>query len=74
MKKFKINIPLDYVQGYLRYGHGEILVEAESEEEIREKIKNKEIALYDFEVVVDEYEVDDYEIGSLEDIEIMEAN
>lgn len=74
MKKFKINIPLDYVQGYLRYGHGEILVEAESEEEIREKIKNKEIALYDFEVIVDEYEVDDYEIGSLEDIEIMEAN
>lgn len=74
MKKFKINIPLDYVQGHLRYGHGEILVEAESEEEIREKIKNKEIDLYDFGLIVDDYEVDDYGIGSLEDIEIMEVN
>ena len=74
MKKFKINIPLDYVQGHLRNGHGEILVEAESEEEIREKIKNKEIDLYDFGLIVDDYEVDDYGIGSLEDIENMEVN
>lgn len=56
MKEYKVNVPVDYITGHLRYGHLECEVEAESKEEALEKAKNYE----DFDLVVDDYEVDSY--------------
>lgn len=38
MKKFKINAPIDYVMGYLKYGHyeGEIEIPEEDEEKFKQ--------------------------------------
>jgi hypothetical protein len=58
MKKFTIIRDLDYVQGYLRYGHLELTVEAETEEDALEKVKD--YREYDYQVIVDDYSVDDY--------------
>ena len=60
MKKFKVNIPCDYIQGHLRYGHLEGIVEVASEDELKELIDSKDILDY-LDVVVDDYEVNDYE-------------
>ena len=37
----KINIPIDWIRGYLRYGHfeGEIDIDPEAEKELKELIK-----------------------------------
>ena len=39
----KINIPLDYVSGYLRYGHleGEVELDSEEEKEFKELLKKE---------------------------------
>lgn len=39
----KINIPLDYVSGYLRYGHleGEVELDSEAEKEFKELLKKE---------------------------------
>ena len=56
MKKFKVIKDCDYVQGHLRSGHLEQIIEAESLEDAINKFEE------DFaELVVDDYEVDDYE-------------
>jgi hypothetical protein len=39
MKKFIVSVPVDYVDGYLRTGHREMIVEADSELEAKEKIE-----------------------------------
>lgn len=73
-KKYKIKIPVDYIAGYLRYGHFEGIVELTDEEV--EQIKNrtmtsKEIAnVYNLNLIVDDYRVNDY--GDLEDPNIEE--
>ena len=60
-KKYKIKIPVDYIAGYLRYGHFEGIVELTDEEV--EQIKNrtmtsKEIAnVYNLNLIVDDYRV-----------------
>lgn len=44
MKTYKVCVPTDYIMGYLRYGHAEFKIEAESAEEAIKKLqKNKEI-------------------------------
>lgn len=64
-KKVKFNIPLDYVIGYLRYGHKEGILELTEEEfkELQEDpldfIYNQDI-LYDLDLVIDDYRVEDY--------------
>lgn len=58
--KFSVNIDCDYVMGHLRYGHLEGEVEAESEEKLKEMIKDGSINDY-LKLVVDSYSVDDYE-------------
>lgn len=44
MKTYKVCVPVDYIMGYLRYGHAEFNIEAESAEEAIKKLQeNKEI-------------------------------
>ena len=75
-KKYNIDIPVGWIMGYLKYGHFEGTVELTDEEV--EKIKNrtmtpKDIAYeYGLDLIVDEYEVNDY--GGLEDPIIEELN
>lgn len=56
--EFKVCKNLEYIQGYLKYGHGEVIIDAESEEEAlaiaEEAFKNNE-----YDVEVDEYEIED---------------
>lgn len=61
MNKFKISVPYDYVSGYLRYGHGELIIEAESLEKLKEKMSTKDGQEY-FEELCD-VEVDSYEVN-----------
>ena len=64
-KKVKFNIPLDYVIGYLRYGHKEGILELTEEEfkELQEDpldfIYNQDI-LCDLDLIIDDYRVEDY--------------
>lgn len=39
MKTYTVCVPVDYIRGYLRYGHAEYTIEAESKEEAIEKLK-----------------------------------
>ena len=60
MYKYKVEVPVDYVSGHLRYGHKEGYIDSEvelTEDEI--KAIAKEDAKY-WEVVVDDYRVNDY--------------
>ena len=58
MTRFRVTRDLDYVMGHLRYGHLEGEFEAESKEDLMEKLKSGSLddAL---EVVADDYEVED---------------
>ena len=58
MKKFTVTKELDYVQGYLRYGHAEVTVSAETEEEAL-ALANDCFNDGNFSVVVDDYSVED---------------
>lgn len=65
MKKYKVIIGTNYITGYLRYGHGEAVVEANSPEEAKKiALENK-----DFELFIDDYSVEDYEYNH-DDIEV----
>ena len=59
MKKYKVTIPVDYVQGHLRYGHLEGTVEVENEEELKKLIESKDIRDY-LDIEIDDYSVYDY--------------
>lgn len=56
--KFKVCKDLEYVQGYVRYGHGEVIVDAESEEEAL-KLAEKSFKDGDYDVKVDSFEMED---------------
>ena len=62
--KFRISQDCDYVMGYLRYGHLEGEIEADSLEEAKEKIE-KYPRDY-MELIVDDYDVEDYDCGDNE--------
>ena len=68
MKKYKVSVPTDYVAGYLRYGHYETEIEAESLEKVKEYINSNEGKEYIKEVA--EFEVDDYEIDDIGDLDL----
>lgn len=57
--KFLVTADVDYVIGHLRDGHFEGVVEAESEEELKEMMKDECFRDYLF-LVVDSYSIDDY--------------
>ena len=85
MKTYKVCVPADYIRGYLRYGHAEFNIEAESAEEAIQKLqKNKEICQKmkegiipndpDFEEIdYDQVKVDDYEIDDFGDFRYEDA-
>lgn len=63
--KVKFNIPLDYVYGYIRYGHKEGILELTKEEFQRlEKdpidFFNQEDLLCDLDLVIDDYRIEDW--------------
>lgn len=62
MAKFKIRQEADYVQGHLRYGHREGVIEADSEEDALNKLQNEGYADY-LDLEVDDYEVEDVSYG-----------
>ena len=77
MKTYTVCVPADYIRGYLRYGHVEFDIDAESAEEAIQKLqKNKEICQKmdegiipndpDFEEIdYNRVEVDDYRIEEI---------
>ena len=63
--KVKFNVPLEYVFGYLRYGHKEGVVELTEEEFQRlekdsMKFLNEEDLLYDLDLIIDDYRIEDW--------------
>ena len=62
MKKFMVTQECDYVTGYLRYGHFEGIIEDNSLEEAK-KIMEEEGSHDLLSLVVDDYSVDDYDVG-----------
>ncbi len=59
----KFNLRIDYVViGHLRYGHRDVSIEATSEEEALEKVKqlDEDSLVYDYDA--SELHIDDYEI------------
>ena len=63
--KVKFNIPLDYVYGYIRYGHKEGILEL-TEEEFQRLEKDpinffdQEDLLCDLDLVIDNYRIEDW--------------
>jgi hypothetical protein len=54
-----ITAPIDWVSGYLRYGHKEMMVHC-SEEELQKLLTNPKELLQDADTVVDDYRIEDY--------------
>lgn len=73
MKKYKVTIPLDYVQGHLRYGHLEGIVEVENEEELKKLIESKDVRDY-LDMEIDDYSVDDYGDEDYDSLKYEEVN
>ena len=69
MAKFKVFQDADYVQGHLRYGHREGIIEAESKEDALNKLKNEGYTDY-LHFVLDDYELEDVDYD--DDFEIEE--
>lgn len=65
MAKFKVFQDTDYVQGHLRYGHREGIIEADSKEDALNKLKNEGYTDYLY-LEIDDYEVDDLYYGDNE--------
>ena len=57
--KFRVTQDVDYVQGYLRYGHFEGVIECDSVEELKKMIENEDIVDY-LDLVIDDWSVNDY--------------
>ena len=74
MAKFRVSQEADYVMGYLRYGHREGVIEAESKEDALNKLKNEGYTDY-LDFVLDDYSCESVEYGGNEfEIEEMEEN
>lgn len=74
MAKFRVSQEADYVMGYLRYGHREGVIEAESKEDALNKLKNEGYTDY-LDFVLDDYSCESVEYGDNEfEIEEMEEN
>lgn len=60
MSKFNVNVQTNYADGYLRYGHYEGVVEAETKEDAIKKIKEDITGYLDF--ILDSYELNDCDV------------
>lgn len=65
MAKFKVSQEADYAMGYLRYGHREGVIEAESKEDALNKLKNEGYTDY-LDFVLDDYSCEAVEYGDNE--------
>lgn len=65
MPKFRVSQEADYVTGYLRYGHREGVIEADSKEDALNKLQNKGYTDY-LDFVVDDWSVDSVDYGDNE--------
>ena len=66
MQKYKVIVPCE-MQGYLRYGHGEITIEADTKTEALEKAF-KLAEKHDFDdVICDDYSIDycEYDLDNM---------
>lgn len=71
----KFNLRVDYVViGHLRYGHRNVTIEADSEEEALEKVKqlDEDSLVYDYDA--SELYIDDYEINDMHSINVRRNN
>lgn len=68
----KIHAPIDYVQGHLRYGHFEATVPEEDIEKFNAMTpdEKKEYIRDIGEIVLDDYEMDDY--GDIGEVTVIE--
>lgn len=62
MAKFRVSQEADYVQGHLRYGHREGIIEADSLEDAKNKVENEDYSDC-LDLIVDDYSVDDVDYG-----------
>lgn len=60
MKKFLVTQECDYVQGYLRDGHRECYIFADSLEEAKKKFEDEHWD-EDMELIVDDYRIEDWD-------------
>ena len=65
MAKFMVRQEADYVNGHLRYGHREGVIEADSKEDALDKLQNEGYTDY-LDLKVDDYEVEDVDYGDNE--------
>lgn len=72
MARFFVRQDADYAMGYLRCGHREGYIEADSIEDAERKLKEEGYTDY-LNFVLDDYEVEDIEYGN-NDFEIEEVN
>lgn len=61
---FKVEQDCDYVQGHLRYGHKTGIIEVDTEDELIDIINDKDKLNDYMELIVDDYEVEDYDTGN----------
>lgn len=70
--KLKITQDLDYVEGHLRYGHMKLEIDKEEWDKMT-KVEQEEYFEDNAEVIIDDYEIDDYDKGqnklNIEEIE-----
>ena len=58
MKEFRVTQDANYVQVYLRYGHREGIIEAESKEDALNKLEHERYTDY-LDFVLDDYSLED---------------
>lgn len=58
-KTYIITAPVDYVYGYLRYGHKELTITC-TPEQLQDYLKDPKTLLEDAELIVDNYRIEDY--------------
>lgn len=58
--KFMVTADLDWIMGYLKYGHMEGVVEVDSREELDKLIDTGDIVNF-LNIVVDNYRIEDFE-------------
>lgn len=69
MTKLYISANYDYIQGHIRYGHKELEVEKEFWDSLSAD-EQKDYFLDNGDVVIDDYEINDY--GDLNELEVEE--
>lgn len=69
MKKFKVEVDCEYIDGHLRYGHGETIIKAENLEEAKQKAKEWD----DYDIVVDSYRLNDHGKFDFDNMRIVEV-